>query len=196
MIDDKIYKFIDRLEKAEFRDRTLAPKIWKALKMFKKEKNLLYIDKTGDSLKAVVKSQSHPEKLEYALTLKAYGTFFCGTQNRLNFVPEHHTDFIFCVIAEEGGFLAAVSLILLFLILLKLCLAVIVKTTDREGKLLAAGITVMLFFQVFINIGMTIGLCPITGLPLPLVSYGGSSLLTYFAAFGLLISVYKERSIF
>jgi rod shape determining protein RodA len=164
-----------------------VPFLWHVLKDYQRRRLLTFININADPL------GSGYTAIQSKI---AVGSGGCGTQNRLNFIPEHHTDFIFCNIGEEGGFLAAFSLLLLFAILLKLSFGVIEKTTDREARLLATGITAMLFFQIVINIGMTIGLCPITGLPLPLVSYGGSSLVSYCAAFGFLISIYKERSIF
>ena len=170
------------------------PIIWHMLKEYQKKRLLTFININADPLgSSYTAIQSKIAVGSGSLWGKG---LYCGTQNRLNFVPEHHTDFIFCVIGEEGGFLTSVSLIILFFIIIKLSIDVIKRTTDPEAKLLAVGITAMLVFQVFINIGMTIGLCPITGLPLPLISYGGSSLLTYFIAFGFLISIYKERSIF
>ena len=121
---------------------------------------------------------------------------YCGTQNRLNFVPEHHTDFIFCIIGEEWGFVGSLLLLALYGILFNSIFEVIRKTTDLRAKLLATGILCILFSQVFINIGMSIGLMPITGLTLPLISYGGSSMLTTVIGLGLVLSIYRERSIF
>ena len=170
------------------------PVIWHILKDYQRTRLLTFININADPLgSGYTAIQSKIAVGSGELWGKG---LFCGTQNRLNFVPEHHTDFIFCVIGEEGGFLAAISLILLFFIIMKLSISVIQKTTDPEAQLLAAGITAMLIIQIFINMGMTIGLCPITGLPLPFISYGGSSLITYLSAFGFLISIYKERSIF
>jgi len=119
-----------------------------------------------------------------------------GTQNTLRFLPEHHTDFIFSVIGEEWGFVGSLVVIGLFIVFLWRAIDMMVLTTDTSAKLLGVGIISMFFFQVFVNMGMTIGFMPITGLPLPFVSYGGSSLLINFFAIGLLLSIYKERSIF
>ncbi|MBU1862809.1 MAG: rod shape-determining protein RodA [Candidatus Omnitrophica bacterium] len=170
------------------------PIVWHMLKPYQKNRLLTFININADPLRAGYTA------IQSKIAVGSGGFWgkglFEGTQNRLNFVPEHHTDFIFCIISEEGGFLAAFLLLVLFFILIKLAIGIIQKTTDPEAKLLAIGITAMLLFQVCINIGMTIGLCPITGLPLPLISYGGSSMLTYFIAFGLLISIYKDRTIF
>lgn len=170
------------------------PIFWHLLKDYQKKRLLTFINVNEDPLGASYTA------IQSKIAVGSGGIFgkglYCGTQNRLNFVPEHHTDFIFCVIAEEGGFIASMSLIILFLIVIKLSIDVITKTTDPEAKLLAAGITSMLIFQIIINIGMTIGLCPITGLPLPFISYGGSSLLTYCIGFGFIMSIYKQRKIF
>ena len=119
-----------------------------------------------------------------------------GTQTQLDFVPEHHTDFIFSVIGEEFGFLGAFFLLFLFGLLIVYAFRVMDHTTDFRGRLLALGIAMAFSFQIFVNVGMTIGLAPITGLPLPFISYGGSALVANFFAFGLLASIYKERCIF
>jgi rod shape determining protein RodA len=118
---------------------------------------------------------------------------FKGTQTNLDFVPEQHTDFIFTAIAEETGFVGSFLLIGLFAFLMWRGLRIAVMSKDRFGTLLAAGVTGMLAFQVFVNIGMTMGIMPITGIPLPFVSYGGSSLIASFAAVGLLMNVHMRR---
>jgi rod shape determining protein RodA len=118
---------------------------------------------------------------------------FQGTQTNLDFVPEQHTDFIFTAIAEETGFLGSALLIGLYAALVWRGLRIAMLSKDRFGTLLAAGVTGMLAFQVFVNIGMTVGIMPITGIPLPLVSYGGSSLIATFASIGLLMNVHMRR---
>jgi rod shape determining protein RodA len=118
---------------------------------------------------------------------------FQGTQTNLDFVPEQHTDFIFTAIAEETGFLGSALLIGLYAVLVWRGLRIAMLSKDRFGTLLAAGVTGMLAFQVFVNIGMTVGIMPITGIPLPLVSYGGSSLIATFASVGLLMNVHMRR---
>jgi rod shape determining protein RodA len=173
---------------------TSVPILWAMLKEYQKKRLLTFINADADPLGAGYTAIQ--SKIAVGSGTMWGKGFFQGTQNRLKFVPEHHSDFIFCVIGEEGGFIATAFLLLLFLCLVILSIRTILKTTDPEAKLLIAGVTTMLVFQVFINIGMTIGLCPITGLPLPFISYGGSSLLTFFIAYGFIISIYKERSIF
>jgi rod shape determining protein RodA len=116
-----------------------------------------------------------------------------GTQTQLNFVPEHSRDFIFTVLAEEFGFLGGALLVVLYATILYGAIRTMIVARDRFGFLLAAGITAMLFFHVLVNIGMTIGIMPITGIPLPFMSYGGSAILTDFAAVGVLLNIYSQR---
>jgi len=116
-----------------------------------------------------------------------------GTQNRLDFLPAQHTDFIFSVAAEEKGFLGAVFILLLYFALIMRGLKAIDRADDVFGSLLATGVVAMIATQVFMNIGMTLGLMPITGVPLPLMSYGGSSLLATFISIGLLLNVRLKR---
>ena len=116
-----------------------------------------------------------------------------GTQTNLDFVPEQHTDFIFTVVGEELGFLGAMALLGLFAVLIWRGFRTALMSRDSFGTLLAAGVTVMWAFQLFINVGMTVGIMPITGIPLPFVSYGGTSLLVNFLAAGLVLNVHMRR---
>jgi rod shape determining protein RodA len=118
---------------------------------------------------------------------------FQGTQTALSYVPENHTDFIFTVIGEEFGFLGASIVLGLFLLLIWRGLRIAVIAKDLFGTLLAAGVVGMLALQVFVNVGMTIGIMPVTGIPLPFVSYGGTSLIVWFAIVGLLLNVHMRR---
>lgn len=118
---------------------------------------------------------------------------FQGTQTNLDFVPEQHTDFIFTAIGEETGFVGSAVLLALFALFLWRGVRIAMLSKDLFGTLLAAGVVSMITFQVFVNIGMTIGLSPITGIPLPFVSYGGSSLITNFIATGILLNVHMRR---
>ncbi len=120
---------------------------------------------------------------------------FAGTQSRLNFLPEKHTDFIFSVLAEEMGFVGVSVLFILYLILILKGLNIAFRTVDRFGLFLALGIIASMSFYIIFNIGMTIGLFPVTGLPLPLLSYGGSSLITHFFALGLLLNMEMRRTL-
>ena len=120
-----------------------------------------------------------------------------GTQNMLGFLPRTvaPTDFIFCVIAEEAGFMGSISVVILYLILLMRCLRSAWRASDEFGRMLALGISTLLFCHIFINIAMTIGLLPITGLPLPLMSYGGSFMISTLVSLGIIQSIYQRRKI-
>jgi rod shape determining protein RodA len=115
-----------------------------------------------------------------------------STQTELNFLPEHHTDFIFSVVGEEFGFVGAALVLSLFALMIWRALRILTMSKNFYGALVAGGITAMLMFQVFVNVGMTIGIMPITGIPLPLLSYGGSSVLTTLMAIGLLQSIHAQ----
>lgn len=117
-----------------------------------------------------------------------------GTQTQLGFVPEHATDFIFTVVGEELGFLGATLLLLLYAGLLFTAMLAVAAARDRYGLLVAVGIVAMFTFHVLINVGMTVGIMPITGIPLPFISYGGSSLLTCFMAVGVLLNIHLQRN--
>lgn len=116
-----------------------------------------------------------------------------GTQRKLRFIPEQHTDFIFTVVGEEMGFVGAVGLVALYFIFLWRALNIMAAVEDVRGRLMSAGITGMFLFHVFVNIGMTLGIMPVTGVPLPLFSYGGSSLVTALIAVGLLEGISMRR---
>ncbi|MEE9258368.1 MAG: FtsW/RodA/SpoVE family cell cycle protein, partial [Nitrospinaceae bacterium] len=118
-----------------------------------------------------------------------------GTQSRLNFLPEKHTDFIFSVFAEEAGFIGVAILLTGYLFIILKGLNIAYRSADRFGLFLGLGIIGSIAFYVIFNIGMTIGLFPITGIPLPLLSYGGSSLITNFFAIGLLMNIEMRRTI-
>jgi rod shape determining protein RodA len=115
-----------------------------------------------------------------------------STQTELNFLPEHHTDFIFSVVGEEFGFVGAALVLSLFALMIWRALRILTMSKNFYGALVAGGITAMLMFQVFVNVGMTIGIMPITGIPLPLMSYGGSSVMTTLMAIGLLQSIHAQ----
>jgi rod shape determining protein RodA len=115
-----------------------------------------------------------------------------ATQTRLDFLPEHHTDFVFSVLGEEFGFVGAALVLSLFALLIWRSLRILTMSKNLYGALIAGAITAMLMFQIFVNVGMTIGIMPITGVPLPLLSYGGSSVLVTFMALGLLQSIHAQ----
>ena len=115
-----------------------------------------------------------------------------ATQTGLDFLPEHHTDFIFAVIGETYGFVGAALVLSLYALLIWRGLHILTQAKNLYGALIAGGITLMLLFQIFVNVGMTVGIMPITGVPAPLLSYGGSSLLVTFLALGLLQSIHAQ----
>ncbi len=117
-----------------------------------------------------------------------------GTQSNLNFLPERHTDFIFSVLGEELGFAGGVLLLGLYLALLMSALAIAVSARDLFGSLIVVGVMSMWLFQVMVNIGMTVGMMPITGIPLPFMSYGGSFMITNLMGTGMLLSVWSHRT--
>lgn len=170
------------------------PLVWSLLKEYQKKRILVFLDPERDPL------GSGYTAIQSKIAVGSGGLFgkgfLAGTQSQLQFVPEHHTDFIFCVIGEEWGFLGAVVVLLMYGLLFHAAFQVINHTTDQKAKLLCVGVIAILFTQTFINIGMSIGIMPITGITLPLVSYGGSSFVVTSFALGLLLSIYKERSIF
>jgi len=122
--------------------------------------------------------------------------YHAGSQSQLAFLPEQHTDFIFSVFAEEWGFVGSGLLVLLYAVLLFRGIAIAVNSKEKLGTLLAVGITLMIGWHVFVNMAMVLGLLPVVGVPLPLVSYGGSGMLSTFVGVGLLMNVAMRRFIF
>jgi rod shape determining protein RodA len=115
-----------------------------------------------------------------------------ATQTKLNYVPEDHTDFVFAAVGEQYGFVGATLVLALYGLMIWRALRILAMSKDLFGSLVAAGIAAMLMFQVFVNVGMTVGIMPITGVTLPLMSYGGSSVITTLLAMGLLQSIYIQ----
>jgi len=118
-----------------------------------------------------------------------------GTQSHLEFLPERHTDFIFAVFSEEFGLMGALLLFALYLFIVMRCLIIATQAQDTFSRLLAGGLTMTFMVYVFVNVGMVSGLLPVVGVPLPLVSYGGSSMVTLMAAFGILMSIHTHRKL-
>jgi len=170
------------------------PFFWHFLRDYQKQRLLVFLNPNVDPLGAgYTIIQSKIAVGSGGLIGKGW---LAGTQNQLNFLPERHTDFIFSVIGEEWGLFGALVLILLFFMIVRRSLDIACSTNDMYGKLIAVGITTLLTLQVVINIAMTIGFMPVVGIPLPLVSYGGSSMLTSFIAIALLLNVGMRRSRF
>ncbi|ETX30485.1 rod shape-determining protein RodA [Roseivivax isoporae] len=119
--------------------------------------------------------------------------FMQGTQSRLNFLPEKHTDFVFNTLAEEFGFLGGISLLILYVLILVFCVVAALQNRDRFSSLLTLGIGLTFFLYFAVNMSMVMGLAPVVGVPLPLVSYGGSAMLVLMVAFGLVQSAHIHR---
>ena len=119
-----------------------------------------------------------------------------GTQSQLEFLPERHTDFIYSVLSEEWGFVGSFIVLVTFIILFFVCFEITSRARDKNGALIAIGVTGYLFWHMFVNVGMVMGLLPIVGVPLPLLSYGGSGMLTTMAGLGLVSSVAYRRHFF
>jgi len=117
-----------------------------------------------------------------------------GSQSQLDFVPEQSTDFIFSVLAEEMGFLGFILLITIYSLIIYRCFSLSLRCEDNFSRLLGSSLTFVFFTYVFVNIGMVSGLVPVVGVPLPLISYGGSSLMTLMASFGIIMSIHKHKS--
>jgi rod shape determining protein RodA len=166
-------------------------KIWKSLKPYQQKRITAFLDPSSDPLG----SGYHATQAKIAVgSGQTTGKGFRrGTQSQMAFLPERHTDFIFAVIAEERGFLGASFLVILYVILLLVGIDAAMSSKDKMGALMAGGIVAMLSLYVFINIGMAAGILPVVGVPLPLVSYGGTSIITTFLAIGLLLNIRSRR---
>ncbi|MCE2432970.1 MAG: rod shape-determining protein RodA [Candidatus Latescibacteria bacterium] len=170
----------------------IAPYIWEnKLHDYQKRRILTFLDPDMDKLGAGYQViQSKIAIGSGGLTGKG---FLEGTQTKLAFLPEQHTDFIFSVICEEFGFIGAFFVLTLFIFILWRALSIAVQTKSRFSSLTAIGLATILLFHIFVNIGMTIGIMPVTGLPLPFLSYGGSTLITNMVLIGLLLNIYANR---
>jgi rod shape determining protein RodA len=163
------------------------PLVWNFLKDYQKERLAVFLDPQADPLGAGYNI------IQSTIAIGSGGVsgkgYMQGTQTQLSFIPEHHTDFIFSVLGEEWGFVGCLTVLLLYYFLLRHSFEISRKARDREGSLLALGVTSMFAVQIVINVGMTVGLLPVTGLTLPFISYGGSSLLFSYAAVGMLLNI-------
>lgn len=167
------------------------PIMWHFLKAYQKMRIMVFLNPNIDPLGAgyhIIQS-----KIAIGSGMFWGMGLFHGTQSQLNFLPENHTDFIFAVIGEELGFVGASIVLLIFLFIMWRGIRIAREASDNFGMLLAAGITSMLAFHVLVNVGMTIGIMPVTGIPLPFISYGVSSLTTNIVAIGILLNIYNNR---
>jgi rod shape determining protein RodA len=167
-----------------------GPLAWPFLHTYQRDRVLSFLNPQSDALGTGYNA------IQSQIAVGSGGWFgqgyLRGTQSQLHFVPFHHTDFVFSVLGEEGGFVASLLLLALLLALLARIGEIALKARDLSGSLVAAGLLAWLGTQSFVNIGMNLGLLPVTGIPLPLVSYGGSSTIAAFFGLGLVLSVRRD----
>jgi rod shape determining protein RodA len=170
-----------------------VPVAWNFLHDYQKKRVLTFLDPESDPL------GSGYHILQSKIALGSGGIFgkgyLQGTQSHLNFLPEKQTDFIFTMLAEEWGMAGGLALLTLFLLVFVYGFAIAIRSRSQFGRLLAMGLTVNLFLYVFINIAMVMGLLPVVGVPLPLISYGGTVMLSTMIGFGLVLSVSVHRDV-
>ncbi len=169
----------------------IVPMVWFVLKEYQKSRILTFLNPDRDPLGAgyhIIQS-----KIAIGSGMLTGKGFLKGTQNALSFLPEQHTDFIVSVLAEEWGLVGCSILLILYFILLFWGLNIAYNCRNLFGSILAFGITAMIFWQIFINVGMVMGLMPVVGVPLPLVSYGGSSVVTNMVGFGILLNISMRK---
>ncbi|MBU1451584.1 MAG: rod shape-determining protein RodA [Proteobacteria bacterium] len=172
----------------------VLPLVWRFMKDYQKRRIFSFLDPESDPLgSAYHLIQSKIAVGSGQFTGKG---FLAGTQSQLHFLPEQHTDFAFSVLAEEWGFIGGVVVLSLVAAIVYRGLATAYRTKDRQGLLMVVGGTAMIFWPAVINVGMVLGLFPVVGIPLPFISYGGSSLITTMAALGLIQGVAMRRFIF
>ena len=170
------------------------PLLWPFLKDYQKMRIMVFIDPNVDPLGSgyhIIQS-----KIAIGSGMLFGKGLFEGTQSQLNFLPENHTDFIFAVVGEELGFIGAAALLFLYAVLLWRAVQIAKDASDMFGRLLATGIASMLAFHVLVNVGMTTGIMPVTGIPLPLMSYGVSSLTTNIMAITMLLNIHQRKQKF
>ena len=170
-----------------------GPVVWQFLHEYQKSRILTFFNPEADPLGAGY------HILQSKIALGSGGLFgkgyLQGTQSHLNFLPEKQTDFIFTMMAEELGFLGVAAVLLLYLVIVTYGVVISTRSNNHFGRLLGMGVTVTFFFHVFFNVAMVIGLIPIVGLPLPLISYGGSAMLSLMLGLGLLLCVGVHRDV-
>ncbi len=172
----------------------LLPLGWLALQGYQKARILSFINPAGDPLGASY--QLIQSRIAIGSGEWLGKGWLGGTQTQLNFLPVQHTDFIFSVFAEQWGFVGSTLLLLLYAALTIQGITIALNARDLLGSLLCIGVVTLITFQVVVNLGMTVGLMPVTGLPLPFLSYGGSSLLTFMVGIGLVLNVRLRQHLF
>ena len=170
-----------------------TPIIWHFLHAYQKQRVLTFLNPERDPL------GKGYHIIQSKIAIGSGGIFgkglFNGTQSHLHFLPEHTTDFIFAVCGEEFGFVGSIVLIALLMTIVLRGFYIAIKAQDTFTRLLAASISFTFFMSFFINIGMVTGVLPVAGIPLPLISYGGSSMMTIMASFGILMSIQTHRKL-
>jgi len=170
-----------------------APFVWQHLHDYQRERILTFIDPTRDPLGTGYHSS------QASIALGSGGIvgkgWLNGTQTHLDFLPERHTDFIFAVFGEEFGLIGNVVLIVLYLLLIGRGMMITANASTLFGRLIAGAVTLMFFTYAFVNMGMVSGVLPVVGVPLPLVSYGGTALVSLFVGLGILMSVQANRKL-
>lgn len=168
-----------------------APMLWYGMRDYQRQRVLTFLDPESDPLGSgyhIIQSQ---------IAIGSGGLFgkgwLNGTQSHLEFLPERHTDFILAVVGEELGLAGILALLVLYLFLVYRGLVIAANASDAYGRILAGALSLVFFVYVFVNTGMVTGLLPVVGVPLPLVSYGGTSVVTLMAGFGLLMSIQTHR---
>ena len=170
-----------------------APVAWQFLRDYQKQRVLTFLNPENDPLGAgyhIIQS-----KIAFGSGGVFGKGYMQGTQSHLNFLPEMQTDFIFTMLAEEFGLVGGLALLSLYLLMLIYCLAISVRCRTQFGRLVGIGVTATFFLYVFINMAMVMGLVPVVGVPLPLVSYGGTAMMTLLFGFGLLMGVWIHRDV-
>ncbi|MEJ2696878.1 MAG: rod shape-determining protein RodA [Candidatus Sulfobium sp.] len=165
--------------------------MWTGLKDYQKNRLVAFIDPQADP--AGIGYHINQSKIAVGSGEFLGKGYLKGTQGPFRFLPERHTDFIFAVFAEEWGFAGCIVLLALYLLLIMRGLDTALKAKDGFGRMLALGITLMFTIYFFVNIGMTLGVMPVVGIPLPFMSYGGTALLSNFISVGVLINVRTRR---
>lgn len=170
------------------------PIFWHFLRPYQRGRILTFLDPNRDPLGAGY----HVIQSQIAIgSGRLFGKgFLHGTQNRLDFLPAQHTDFIFAVFSEEWGFLGCAILLLLYFIMIAYCIGLVQRAKDRFGALLVFGMITIVFWHVVINVAMVAGVMPVVGVPLPMVSYGGSALASMMFAMGVIMNVSMRRYVF
>ena len=170
-----------------------VPIAWQFMHDYQKQRVMTFLNPASDALGA----GWNISQAEIAIGSGGFGGkgFEQGTQSQLNFLPEKQTDFIYTTLGEEFGFMGSVGLLLLFAIVIGFGIRIAMASRSQFGRLVAMGLTLNFFFYIMINAAMVMGLMPVVGIPMPLVSYGGTAMLTVMFGFGLLMSVHVHRQV-